>query len=205
VVAFLGFEMLVVTEINKGIQITDAFKPDVATLATIAAIGASIFDEFLTMEAFGASTAVSALYKDFCFVEKFHFSIQKKSDAVASRFVINLDSRLRGNDRVVLFGCCLSCGIVRWNNVNNRAVVIVTGEDNLTIDESEESVVFTDSNILTLFERRAALTNDNVASYDAFATKTFNAKTTTCGIATVAGTTACFFMCHFLNPSACPY
>jgi hypothetical protein len=63
-------------------------------------------------------------------------------------------------------------------------------------------VIFPDPDIFALFKRSAALTDDDAANLNNFSAKEFNTEAAAGCVASVAGTTACFFVCHFLNPSA---
>src|SRR5690349_3156121 len=69
-------------------------------------------------------------------------------------------------------------------------------ELHLTLDQGEQGVVLADADIGAGMELRAALTDDDVAGDDALTTELLDAKTTAGAIATVAGATACLFMCH---------
>src|SRR5258708_16607393 len=56
--AALGLEVLAVAIVDQGIEVGDAFHPDVASLAAIAAVGSAELDEFLAPEGDAARTAV---------------------------------------------------------------------------------------------------------------------------------------------------
>ena len=89
--AFLGLEMLSVTEINQGVQILDAFKPYIAAAATIAAIGAAVFNKFFTVKAFAAGATVAAFNKDFSFIKEFHSRFfQKQKPANVRRAIVGI-------------------------------------------------------------------------------------------------------------------
>src|SRR5690606_14189326 len=60
----------------------------------------------------------------------------------------------------------------------------------------EQGMVFTYANVFTWMKLSAALTNDDAAGVDGLTAENFNAKAFTFGIATVAGTTACFLVSH---------
>src|SRR4051812_29798878 len=69
-------------------------------------------------------------------------------------------------------------------------------EFDLTLDQGEQGVVLADTDIGAGMELGAALAHDDVAGDDAFTTELLDAKTTAGAVATVAGATACLFMCH---------
>src|SRR5271165_746822 len=68
--AGLALEMLLIAEIDQGVEIGDAFDHDVAALAAIAAVGTAEFDVFLAPKAAGAGATVTAFQEDFGLVEK---------------------------------------------------------------------------------------------------------------------------------------
>ena len=70
--AGLSLEMLVVAEVDQGVQPVDRLDPDIAALAPVAAVGAAILDVFLPPERHGAAAAVAGANVDLGFVEKFH-------------------------------------------------------------------------------------------------------------------------------------
>ena len=70
--AGLGFEVLLVAIIDQGVEVGDAFNPDIAALAAVAAIGSAELDEFLTPETDAAVAARARRHIDFCRIEKFH-------------------------------------------------------------------------------------------------------------------------------------
>jgi len=75
--ATLGFEMLLVTIIDQGIQAFDRLDQDMTATTAIAAVRAAIFDVFLTPEADAAVTACTGLDVYFTLIEKFHYLPQK--------------------------------------------------------------------------------------------------------------------------------
>jgi hypothetical protein len=70
-------------------------------------------------------------------------------------------------------------------------------------DFSEEGVVLADANAIAGVELGAALTHDDITGLDDLAAEHFHAKAFTFGIATVAGTTTSFFVCHEFNTPMC--
>ena len=68
VLAFFGFEMLLVTVIDQRVEAGDAFGDDAAAAPAIAAVRPAVGNEFFTPETDAAVAAVAADI-DFCFVE----------------------------------------------------------------------------------------------------------------------------------------
>src|SRR5690606_7819048 len=65
----------------------------------------------------------------------------------------------------------------------------------------EQGVVFAQAHVHAWVKLGAALTHDDATGIDGLAAEHFNAETLGVGIATVAGTTACFLVSHFLHSS----
>ena len=59
-IAFWGFEMLLIAKVNEGVEIVDSFEDDMTASAAIATVWTAIFNEFFTTKAHAAGTAVSA-------------------------------------------------------------------------------------------------------------------------------------------------
>jgi hypothetical protein len=78
VLAGITFEMLLIAEIDQGVEIGDTFDDHVAALAAITAVGAAIFDEFLAPEAAGSRAAVATRQEEFGLIEKLHRESPKK-------------------------------------------------------------------------------------------------------------------------------
>ena len=72
--AGLGLEMLVVAEVDQGVQALDRLDPDVAAPATVTAVRATVLNVFLPPERHGPAAAVSGPDVDLAFVEEFHGS-----------------------------------------------------------------------------------------------------------------------------------
>jgi hypothetical protein len=89
-----------------------------------------------------------------------------------------------------------------WNDTDMLAVLGSLGlKDHRAVNQCKQGVVFATTNIGSGVEASAALANQDVAGRDFLSTKALNAKALGYGIATVAGTTACFLMCHCLVTS----
>lgn len=69
----------------------------------------------------------------------------------------------------------------------------------MTSSSSKNRVISADTYILTWVEVGAALTNNNIAWNYGLATVNFYTKTLALGVASVAGTTAGFLVCHVIN------
>src|SRR3546814_2268587 len=78
-ISAFGAEMLLVTVIDQRVEAVDAFDPDIAALAPVAAIGSAIFDELLAAKADRPGSALAAFDIDFRLVEKFHDEIGRAS------------------------------------------------------------------------------------------------------------------------------
>src|SRR4029077_16416612 len=72
-------------------------------------------------------------------------------------------------------------------------------EANAAVDERENRVVATESNVLARKELGAALANDNVAGQNRFAAKSFYTETLADAIAAVLNAALSFLMCHGLG------
>src|SRR5688572_6475325 len=72
VLAALGLELLLVAEVDEGIEVLVGLDPDIATIAAITAVRAAERDELLATEANAAVAAVACGDRDFCFVDEFH-------------------------------------------------------------------------------------------------------------------------------------
>lgn len=83
------------------------------------------------------------------------------------------------NSMTELLGCLWQC-IVRWNDVHNRLAVAAFGEQNLSVNQSENCVVFAEAYVFACRIFCAALTNKYVTSENNLTAVTLNAKTTTC-------------------------
>jgi hypothetical protein len=70
--SMLGFKVLLIAVVNQGIQIAHRDYPNLPASSAVAAIGATIFNEFLTPEADTTRTTIAALDKNFRFIEEFH-------------------------------------------------------------------------------------------------------------------------------------
>ena len=67
-----GLKVLLVTEIDEGVEIVHADEFDIASATAVAAVGAAELDEFFTAETDAAVTAITALDVDFGLVQEFH-------------------------------------------------------------------------------------------------------------------------------------
>ena len=77
-------------------------------------------------------------------------------------------------------------------------------ESDVAITLRKQRVIATDADIGAGMVLSAALADQNVASDHQFTTKFFHTKTLGLRIATVAGATACFFVCHlYCAPGEC--
>jgi hypothetical protein len=65
-------EMLLVAEVDQGVEIGERLDDHVAAAAAIAAVGTAILDEFLAPEAHAPGPAVTGLRVDLALVEEFH-------------------------------------------------------------------------------------------------------------------------------------
>ncbi|KUM01971.1 hypothetical protein AWB61_19835 [Chromobacterium sp. F49] len=83
------------------------------------------------------------------------------------------------------------------NHVNGLALLrALNGEFNVAINLGEQGVILALANVFTSVEAGAALTHDDGTSRNQFAAVNLNAQAFGFGVTTVAGATACFFVCH---------
>src|SRR5690606_14626769 len=68
----LGLEMLLVAEVDQGVQPIGRLDPDVAALAAVAAVGAAVGNEFFATERDGARAAVAGANIDLGLIEELH-------------------------------------------------------------------------------------------------------------------------------------
>jgi hypothetical protein len=84
---------------------------------------------------------------------------------------------------------------------NKHASFRLVLEFYMALNQGKDGVIFAHADVSAWVPLGATLANDNVARDDFFATKFLDAKTAAGSIATVAGTSTCFFMCHLLYSS----
>jgi len=72
VLAVAGLEMLLIAEIDQGVEIGDTLDPNIAAATAIAAVGAAEFDEFLPPEGEAAISAFPRPNVDFCLIQEAH-------------------------------------------------------------------------------------------------------------------------------------
>lgn len=72
VMAGPGLEVLLVAEVDQGVQALDRLDPDVAAPAAVAAVRSAIFDELLAPERHRPRPAIAGADIDLALVEKFH-------------------------------------------------------------------------------------------------------------------------------------
>ena len=70
------------------------------------------------------------------------------------------------------------------------------GELDLTLDEREEGVVLATADVLAGVDVSAVLADENLAGLHGLTVKTLGAQTLAAGVATIAGGTETFFVCH---------
>ena len=75
-----GLEVLLVAEIDKGIEAIDRFDNDIASAPSITAVWATIFNMCFTPEANATGTAVTAFDEYFCGIEKLHCPVIRFAD-----------------------------------------------------------------------------------------------------------------------------
>jgi len=74
-------------------------------------------------------------------------------------------------------------------------------ELNHTVGSSKQCVVAAEPNIFSSVKMGATLTNNNVPRYRLLTAIEFDTQAFAFGIATISGTTTCFFMSHNFLPS----
>lgn len=82
--------------------------------------------------------------------------------------------------------------------MNEFLFVLARGEFHLTFDECVDRMVFADPDVLTGMVLRSALTDNDIAGDDSFATEFFYTEALAMRLASVLGTTGTFFMSHDL-------
>ena len=70
--ADFGLEVLLIAEIDQGVEVLDRLEDDVATPAAIAAVRPAILDIFFTAEADRTGTAAATAHINLGFIEKLH-------------------------------------------------------------------------------------------------------------------------------------
>ena len=76
VLAALRAELLLVAEVDQRVEVLVGLQPDVAAVATVAAVGTAERNELLAPETDGAVAAIAGGYGDFGFVDEFHGGIR---------------------------------------------------------------------------------------------------------------------------------
>ena len=76
--AAAGLDVLVVAEIDQGIEVINALKNYVAAAAAVATVGDTKFNVLLTPKGNAAGAAVATLYVNLSFIEKLHGQYQKR-------------------------------------------------------------------------------------------------------------------------------
>ncbi len=82
--AGLGLEVLLVAEIDQGVEAVGAFDDDVAAAPAVAAVGAAELDEFLAPERDAAGAAVAGADVDLGLIKKFHRAVSDISLAATA-------------------------------------------------------------------------------------------------------------------------
>ena len=97
----------------------------------------------------------------------------------------------------------LQCSILgRRNDADMLAVLGALGlKHDLSVNQCEKGVVLAAADIGTGVELGSTLANQDITGVDFLTAKALNAQTLGNRIATIAGTTACFLMCHCLITS----
>src|SRR5688572_10018864 len=83
------------------------------------------------------------------------------------------------------------------HNVHELAAELAVSEGDTAVGKRKEGVVLANADVVAGVPARAALTHDNVAGAGRLAAEQFDAEALTLAVAAVAGTAACFLMCHF--------
>src|SRR5690606_28196976 len=85
VLAVLRLEVLLVAVVDQRVEVGDAFGPDVAALAAVAAVGAAELDELLAAKADRPGATVAGLHVDLSLIEEFHDTLARASPSWRSR------------------------------------------------------------------------------------------------------------------------
>jgi hypothetical protein len=88
-----------------------------------------------------------------------------------------------------------------WSNAHKLPVLgPFSREFHVTVALRVQGVIPPEADIDACVKLRAALTHENISRNHQLAAKCFDAQSLGLGIATIFGTSACFFMCHFGLP-----
>jgi hypothetical protein len=193
--------MLLIAEIDQGIEAIDRFDDDIASFATVAAIRAAEFDVFLAPEAHGAGTAVAAPDVDFGLVEKFH--------DLGLRLVASfwLKTLARGTKKEgewfaipllrVIPRKGMGQGILAPRRHRNKgAALFLTAERHFAFNSGEDRVVPSHTDVGAGVILGTPLAHKNIAGDNDLAAELLDAEPPARAIAAVAGAAACFLMCH---------
>src|SRR5918994_201751 len=82
------------------------------------------------------------------------------------------------------------------HNVHELAAKLAVSEGDTAVGKRKEGVVLANADVVAGVPARAALTHDNVAGACRLAAEQFDAEALALAVAAVAGTAACFLMCH---------
>src|SRR3990170_428098 len=82
------------------------------------------------------------------------------------------------------------------HNVHELASKLAVAEGDTAVGKRKEGVVLADADVVAGVPARAALAHDNVAGAGRLAAEQFDAEALALAVAAVAGTAACFLMCH---------
>jgi len=80
------------------------------------------------------------------------------------------------------------------------ALAVITLESHDAFDQSVDGEVASEADVAAWVKLRSTLTDEDFARIDFLAAITLHAQHLGIAIATVLGATACFFVCHCVNP-----
>lgn len=86
--------------------------------------------------------------------------------------------------------------LVERSNAYERFARSLLREDYRAVYQCEQSVVFTDTHVLTRIVNSTALTDDDVACLSELTTEKFDSESFAFRLTAVLGTTYTFFVCH---------
>src|SRR5688500_2252206 len=80
--------------------------------------------------------------------------------------------------------------------MHELAAELAVSEGDTAVGKRKEGVVLADADVVAGVPARAALAHDNIAGAGRLAAEQFHAEAFALAVAAVAGTAACFLMCH---------
>src|SRR5258706_9291943 len=208
--AFAGtrLALLAIAQVEQRRQLAVRHRDHTAAMTTVAAIGRTTPDKFRAVEADAARPAVAGDCAKLGFIDEFHceatvslscqeenstiFDLYGSANGLPSTTCLSqakkkplpglsdsFEPRLLSRKDFTFF-----CNFVMPPILHNA------------VDQRKERIVAAHADILTRMDLGAELTNQNIARAHSLAAENLHTASLTIAIASVAGTAACFLMCH---------